>query len=373
MSNWMSNTVRKFHYWQRKLSVYWSDLPSAKPVVKSLGLLVGLILLWQAGRLAYAYLLEYKPYVDSYIDPLSQLDNDAGRVNWLVLGVGGQQHEGGDLTDSIIFISVDFPREKISIMSLPRDIWIPGLQAKINAAYVFGEQEGGPAGGMVMAKQAVSQVVGQPVHYGVKIDFGGFVRLVDLLGGIEVDVEQGFVDDRFPIPGKENAYPESERYERIEFKPGRQWMDGETALKYVRSRHAKGEQGTDIARSQRQKQVLKAIRAKLLADNWLINPAKANQLLSLARETVVTDLPLELWPSLIKVAQKFSGMELISIDLPVDIGDGRGEPEKAVFIHPTDNQNYGFQWVLIPKDNDWDRVHQVIDCQLNYLPVDCQW
>jgi len=113
----------------------------------------------------------------------------------------------------------------------------------------------------VLAKSVAEEIVGIPVHYAVVVDFDFFQKVIDELGGIEVDVETDFVDDRYPIKGREddlcNGDPKfSCRYETVEFKKGLQFMDGGAALKFVRSRNAEGDEGTDLARIARQEKVI---------------------------------------------------------------------------------------------------------------------
>src|SRR5690606_11303223 len=119
-------------------------------------------------------------------------------------------------------------------------------------------------------------VTGEPVHYAMVMDFSGFKEVIDTLGGVEVDVEHSFTDTEYPIAGRENDLCDGDpeyrcRYETIEFKQGRQYMDGETALKFVRSRHAEGDEGNDFARSACQQRVISAIREKVLTTGILFN------------------------------------------------------------------------------------------------------
>ena len=180
-----------------------------------------------------------------------------GRTNILLLGAGGAGHEGVDLTDTIIFISTELGSSDTLMLSLPRDIWIPSMRAKINTAYHYGNERRS-GGGLVLAKAAVSEILDQPIHYVLLIDFEGFKKAIDLLGGVEIEVDRAFDDYQYPIPGMEEAESEEARYEHLHFEAGKQLMNGERALKYVRSRYAEGEEGTDFARSRRQQRLLLA-------------------------------------------------------------------------------------------------------------------
>lgn len=219
-----------------------------------------------------------------------------GRTNILILGKGGENHEAPDLTDTMIFASITHKEpHKIDLISLPRDIWIPHLEDKLNSVYYWGKQQQNN-GGMVFAKSTVEEILGQPVHYAIVFDFKGFREVIELLGGVEVNVEKSFTDERFPIPGKENDLCDGDpqylcRYETVTFERGPQHMDGETALKFVRSRHSEDlEEGTDIARSKRQQKVINAVVNKLTSRETLTSISTLRELMALSDKYVETDL-----------------------------------------------------------------------------------
>src|SRR6266404_178318 len=110
---------------------------------------------------------------------LQQTDN---RVNVLLLGIGGGNHEGPNLTDTIIFASLDPKNDKVTLVSIPRDLWFPKIKLKINDAYANGQANG--KGGLKVAGYAVGEIVGQKINYAIRIDFSGFVRAVDIVGGL---------------------------------------------------------------------------------------------------------------------------------------------------------------------------------------------
>lgn len=292
----------------------------------------------------------------SFLDPrINHLASFKNRTNILLLGIGGAGHDGGDLTDSIILVSADLSSGDVVLISLPRDIWVVSLAAKLNTAYYYGQarQSGG---GLILAKAAVGEIINQPVHYGAVIDFSGFEQAIDVLGGVDVDVPRGFVDKEYPIPGKENAEPESTRYETVEFKSGRQNFDGTTALKYVRSRHADSEEGSDYSRAQRQQRVILAFRDKLLQVKTLLNFDKIKQLKRLAAETVKTDLRPEIYPDLVKLALKIDREQLRTGVL--DQGSQSEDIPPLLYNPPV--SRFG-QWVLSPVGDDWKTVYQYVE------------
>lgn len=217
-----------------------------------------------------------------------------GRVNILLLGIPGGNHEGTDLTDTILVLSFHEKNRTLSMISLPRDVWSDTLKDKVNSAYHYGEVKK-KGGGLVLSKAVVSDMVGLPIQFALVLDFSGFRKVIDLVQGIEVNVPKTFTDTEFPIQGKENDLcggdPEFRcRYEPLHFEAGVQKMDGATALKYVRSRHAEGEEGSDFARGRRQQEVLLALKAKLMSKDIYLNPGQLEKLYGAFDEATDTDM-----------------------------------------------------------------------------------
>ncbi|MFA6215808.1 MAG: LCP family protein, partial [Patescibacteria group bacterium] len=213
------------------------------------------------------------------------------RINVLLLGIGGENHDGPYLTDTSILASFKPSTKQVSLVSIPRDLLVPipgyGWQ-KINHADAYGEVKNPGRGGEKTA-EIVSQVFGVPIHYYVRIDFAGFKQIVDDLGGITVDVENLLDDPNYPIKGKETATT-TERYEHLYIKPGVKNMDGELALKFVRSREGRGIEGSDFARSKRQQKVLMAIKEKALSFGVLANPYKVGKLMDTLSQHLATNM-----------------------------------------------------------------------------------
>lgn len=275
-----------------------------------------------------------------------------GRANFLVLGVAGEGYTGKDLTDTIIFVSVDNQTGKTLLLSLPRDIWIAPLRTKLNSVYHYKELEA--------TKKIVSEILGQSINYGVVIDFEVFKKIIDVLEGTTVEVERSFDDFKYPIPGKENDLCEGDpeykcRYEHIHFDTGRQTMDGETALKFVRSRNAQGVEGTDFARAQRQQKIILAIKDKILSPKFFLSPEKPLQLIKLVTLNIQTDIPKEKYFDLFKIAIKFRTknlkMEVLNNNYLV-----KPLPSK---------EKYDNQWVLVPKTGSWKEVQKYVSSLLN--------
>jgi LCP family protein required for cell wall assembly len=263
------------------------------------------------------------------------------RLNILILGKSGTGYSAPDLTDTLIFASVSLEKPKVVLISIPRDIWIPKIRAKINSAYYWG--------GSALAKSTVAGILGQPVHYVAVLDFSSFREIIDSLGGIEVKVERSFSDAKYPLAGREKDLCEGDkeykcRYETLRFTQGKQFMDGETALKFVRSRNGDNGENTDLAREARQQKVITAIKEKIFSWQTFLNPKKDLTLLRVLKSSLETDID---WSSGLLLAKRLilSQGKISSFVFPEDF-----------LTSPPKSQKYDNQYVFIPKKGDWSEV-----------------
>lgn len=217
-----------------------------------------------------------------------------GRVNILLLGIGGETHEGPDLTDTIIVLSFHFTKKTLALISIPRDIWSDALKDRINSAYHYGEEKK-KGGGLTLSSIIIGDIVGIPIHYAMVIDFSQFETLIDYTGGIDIVVPTAFTDPEYPIAGKENDecggdLTYSCRYQTLTFEKGIQHMDGKRALMYVRTRHAEGGDGNDFARGRRQQDVIVAVKTKILSLEPWYHPDMSVRLFQFFDKATKTDL-----------------------------------------------------------------------------------
>ncbi|MBI2464941.1 LCP family protein [Candidatus Shapirobacteria bacterium] len=205
-------------------------------------------------------------------------------ISILLMGYGGVGHDGGSLTDSIVLANIKPKEKKITLISIPRDLWVlvddsqvEPLYSKINYAFPFG--------GGQKSKEIVSRITGISPDYFFAVDFAGFSKAVDQIGGIDLKITRPFIDNFYPLDigatdscgktpeeitaleatlsGDRLDQQFSCRYEQLVFDVGTTHLNGITALKYARSRHSETS-GGDFNRSDRQRQVVVAIRDKFL-------------------------------------------------------------------------------------------------------------
>ena len=281
--------------------------------------------------------------------PVSGEDND--RINFLLTGIGGLDHEGGTLTDTMIMISLKPSTKQIAMISIPRDMFvkIPGYGwNKVNAVNAFAEKYKKGSGGSETAK-FMSDLLGTNLDYYAVIDFDGFEKLIDEFGGVDIAVDNDLVDYMYPIRGKEDAYPIESRYEKLVIKKGLQHMDGATALKYARSRHAAGAEGSDFARSKRQQKVLMALKDKIIQYNYFASPSKITSLMNAYSSNIQTNL--QLW-QILRLAKL--GRDT---DLQNPITYSLTNYESPLLYEQTVNGAYA----LLPYGGNYDKIKFVWD------------
>ncbi len=284
------------------------------------------------------------------------LNNQAGITNFLLLGIRGEGSDSPNLTDTIIFASYNQEKNTLSQIGIPRDLWVPSIRDKINTAYHYG-QEATPGGGISLVEASIFEITGQQVNYTAIINFSFFKQVIDLIGGLDIYVSPGFVDKEFPIPGKENAIPISGRFETISFPEGVNHLDGERALKFVRSRHSPDNQGTDFARSKRQQQIISALKEKLINTNFFLDERKVSSLIDIAKNNLITNLPPSHYPTIARIALSLN-QEKITSDVLDTNPDKNGI---SILTNPPISKSYDNKWVLIPKDNNWKALKQYVE------------
>ena len=215
-------------------------------------------------------------------------------VNILLLGVDSWETHAGR-SDAIVVLSIDTANKRVLVTSVPRDLRVSldGLAQpqRINAAYAHGGAE--------LARTKLEHVLDVDIPYYAVVNFSGFARIVDTFGGVTIDVPADIVDREFPATDGVNHEP-------FELKAGVQHLDGETALKYARTR--KSSPTGDFGRMYRQQQVLQALKAQALTPRTVLRiPALYNDF----RHAVQTNVSLQMVVRLAGVAR---GVEAEDID-----------------------------------------------------------
>ena len=294
------------------------------------------------------------------------------RVNILLTGIGGEGHDGPQLTDTILFASYRPSTKKLGLMSFPRDmtVEIPGHgYQKVNHANAYAEIDKKGSGASVAA-DLLGGVIEQPVQYYMRVDFNGFLELVDSVGGVDIYIDHPFTDSNYPILGKEYdtcgnskavmnstlaelsetemAGPDYRcRFEVLTFKEGWMHMNGSTALAFVRSRHGNNGEGSDFARSRRQQKILLGVKDKVFSVSTFFNPLRISSILDTLQKNINTNLSVS---ELVRLGKEFK--DLKSEDIVNHVIDA--SPNSPLY-ETTVNGAY----VLLPKNDDWTQLQQM--------------
>ena len=267
---------------------------------------------------------------------------DKDRVNFLLLGVGGVGHDGPYLTDTIMLASLKPSTAEVALTSLPRDLIVPvapGNWQKINQVYAFAKVETGEGGPAIST--VVERILDLDVNYYAAIDFAGFEKFINDLGGVMVEVERSFTDNEYPTDDFLTS--------TISFEVGPQLMDGKTALIFARSRHGNNGEGSDFARSKRQQLILQAIKDKILTFSTLLNPKRISAIFELLDKHLETNLSIWQAIKLGQISQNVNNENIYRIVLD-DSPWGLLEP----------NVTENGAWILQPKDGNYKKIQAVV-------------
>lgn len=255
-------------------------------------------------------------------------------TNFLILGTGGKNHDGPNLTDSMIVASIDTENGYVTMLSIPRDLYIQDKKYNSRINQVFSNlKDSGLSDDEALEETSklVETIVGMPIHYYARVDFQALVEVVDILGGVDVYLEYDINDSTYPKDGTLG-------YEPFYLQAGQHHLDGETALKYARSRHG----SSDFGRSQRQQQLIFAIKEKALSTGIIDSVGKIDDLLGSLSANIQTNISADEILQLASVANKFTKDKLRSHlihDDPSRCGGFLYTPEQALF---------GGAFVLLP-------------------------
>jgi len=356
-----------------------------------------------------SFISTLKHFVSSDERKLRGEEND--RVNLLLMGIGGEGHDGPQLSDTIIFTSYRPSDGSLAMMSLPRDMTVPipgyGYR-KVNHANAYGEMNE-PGAGPALASQVIGDVLDEEINYYVRVDFDGFAEFIDAIGGVDVYVDQSFSDYNYPTPGKEydtcgfvesteeitpleatsasnpsteitvqqtpeptatvEPAPDQEpseettveqpkpalgpnyscRYETLSFQEGWTHLDGITALKFARSRHGNNGEGSDFARSKRQQKIILAAKDKILSASTILNPSRITKMMETLKANVATNL--DVW-EILRLAKELKDMSSSEITHHV-IDASTSSPLYATVVNGA--------YVLIPKNDDWSELQNITE------------
>jgi polyisoprenyl-teichoic acid--peptidoglycan teichoic acid transferase len=274
----------------------------------------------------------------------------SGRINVLLLGIAGNEKRGENLTDTIIVASINTKTNQVALLSVPRDLYveIPGanFKTKINAVYQYGLSlyPNNAVRAMEPILDTVKNITSLEINYWAILNFDGFQKAIDAIGGINVMNERDIYDPRYPGPGFS--------YETFELKKGFQHLDGATALKYARMRHNDPE--GDFGRAKRQQQVLQATKNKIFGATTLFDAAAINKLLDIIGTNIKTDLDPGELNDFLKLAKKLDTDNINNVVLDAWNSDS---------LLKVSHVFYGDlpAFVLVPRVGNWSETQELAE------------
>ena len=274
--------------------------------------------------------------------------NTSDRVNILMMGYGGTGHDGAYLTDSMVVMSIIPSTHHTTLLSVPRDLWVQyppnsGNYTKLNAIYTIASNgNANPVAGGAALAQKVSLITGLNITYWMTINFVGFRKFIDSIGGVDVNVPDSF---NACYPKNDNASVNSS-WVKIQFNKGLQHMNGATAIEYARAREPVEVCGmgtsenqaelTDFARSRRQQLIMQAALSQM--KKWQTWPSIYSAMDAL-KGTLYSNLSLA---------------DLASFALKMDLNGAHklGLTNDNVLVDSSANGQY----ILAPRNNDWSLI-----------------
>lgn len=313
------NPVVKKGRWQRFKQKF-----TLKRTVIVLALLVLLIGGWVGGKLAWNAHKLFGGNIFSVFGSTKLRGESEGRVNILLAGNSADDvgHNGGNLTDSIMLVSIDTKHNKAFMLSIPRDLWVhvPGDgHEKINGAYVYGENNdfstaGYPEGGMGQLEQIVSRSFDIPIHYYALVNYTALRQSVDAVGGIDITVKS---DD--PRGLYDPNIDWTTHGPLVKLTNGPHHLNGRQALNLARARgdayNSYGFAGSDFDRTEHQRQILTAIKNKAVTAGVLANPAKITSLSDAIGNNVETDFKINEVRRLYDILKNVKSNQIKSLSL----------------------------------------------------------
>jgi len=285
----------------------------------------------------------------SDLAPLPTEATSGGPYAFLLMGYGGGNHPGAYLTDSLMLVIVDPTKKTLALLSIPRDSWVPiafsandVVYNKVNTAYALAQDQTqftdrlprytGNQGPGTFAADTISRLVGVPVRYYLGLDFDGFRQMIDAVGGVDVNVPDSFTA-RYPVNDDPSI---NAAWMNVSFTKGMEHMNGARAIEFARAREVidNPNEGTDFARSRRQRLIMEAFKTRIFQPGGMIH---LPQLLAIASQHADTNYSIPGVASLARLALSWKDVTIYQTALTTAnyLQDGTG-PDGTYITVPSD-------------------------------------
>lgn len=325
----------------------------------ALFIIIGGFIAFFAHKSGFSYVNTDLENIDAALLPDNNFTpvKDPNRVNILALGIRGADDEnGGLLADTIMLASIKKDTGDIALFSIPRDLYVYVTRAKrdkLNAVYATGESINWGGGGLALSKKIVSQITGQHIDYAVSVDFNGFEKFIDTLGGITIILDNPFVEYKQWENYPEHVKEENKQYWRLNeeeqrwelfIDQGAHLLDGEMALYYARARFS----SNDFERAKRQQQIINAVKNKLFSLGVIANPVKVFNILDILNNHIKRDFNVLETKELLELSQKTKNSVIIKKTID--------DSENGLLYSATIDNLY----VLLPIGNTYESIRNTV-------------
>lgn len=272
------------------------------------------------------------------------------------------------LTDSMMVVSFNLKTHTIIQFSLPRDLWIDAYKTKVNALYHYGFDRN-PENPTIFPRDVLQNVLGIPIHHVMVLNLSTVAEIIDALGGLDITVDRTFTDDRFPRQGVDitTVRDPAVLYETVRFEKGVEHMNGERALKYIRSRHSTDLlEGTDEARVVRQQKVFQSLLSAITNTRMIMYPKTLGKAYAVYVREFQQVFPVEEVIAVLRTVLQSTvrnGTFVPKITLIRRSISIKENGKSGVLYHPINGKLssvYGGQWVYLPIDPTWNALQKEI-------------
>ena len=289
---------------------------------------------------------------------------DDNKINILITGMGGWNHDAPNLTDTIILASIHKVYKTISLLSIPRDLWVEydaTHTGKINEVFRRESKKNeSPAEWMLALEKVITKITGENIDYYGNIDFNGFIEIIDTLEWVELTLEEPFIDYDFP---------DGNGWQRTFVIRKWTWtLNGETALNYARSRQST----SDFDRSLRQQQIIEGIKEKVSETSFLSSPGKIKNFYNIFKEFVFTNIELTDILELSWIAKEMKEYRIIRHNINDSCFYGSDACQPGWFLYVPEREYFDNKSVLlidgthVNKLSDYSLIHSYMDLIFNY-------
>lgn len=285
--------------------------------------------------------------------------------NFIILGADKREDsiEKNEMTDTIIFTSLSVNDSKLTLIPIPRDLWFEDIQGKVNSIYELSKTNNNGSVDYKFIKDKYSNLLGQDIDRVIVTDTNDLIELVNLIGGVELYLENGFIDHQYPNPDYiSNPSKDIPIYKTIEFPSGLIKLDSGNITEFVRSRKGSDDPlkgGTDLGRMARQQLLIDALVQKISSPE-MRNLNKIASLYNFFYKNIETDLTdLDVSQIALALGKNISSLKFNKIDIPTSTHSA----SNVIIYHPSRFKNS--QWVFVPVDSSLEKMHQFISESLS--------